>query len=200
MYESDLVANAGRFINHHNMVWMRKLEVPVAQVWEAVSTKQGLDEWWITPVEIDLRLGGAFSHHWENTITGLKNNEYIDFGDVSGNPGGERFELKVDGSGTIFSLLDTAVWPEDLVPGKSQLPAAANGIDKVQPGGPGTPWSGIAGGWHHSVDKLEAHLTGNALNHSWEDLCRFYAGYLADHFRWLELMTAYRERAKLNSK
>ena len=63
MFASDLYQNAGHFINRHNMVWIRKLEVPVPQVWEAVSTKQGLDAWWIVPVEIDLRLGGAFSHH-----------------------------------------------------------------------------------------------------------------------------------------
>ena len=64
--------NAGRFIDRHAMVWIRKLDVSVEQVWKAVSTKQGLDEWWMCPVEIDLRPGGAFSHHWENTIMDLK--------------------------------------------------------------------------------------------------------------------------------
>jgi len=67
-----MLENAGRFIDRHTMVWMRKLDVPVARVWEAVSTKQGLDKWWMCPVEIDLRPGGAFSHHWENTITDYK--------------------------------------------------------------------------------------------------------------------------------
>jgi len=63
-----MLENAGRFIDSHTMVWIRKLDVPVAQVWEAVSTKQGLEEWWMgRSVEIDLRPGGAFSHHWEST-------------------------------------------------------------------------------------------------------------------------------------
>ena len=59
-----MLENAGRFIDSHTMVWIRKLDAPVAQVWEAVSTKQGLEEWWMgRSVEIDLRPGGAFSHH-----------------------------------------------------------------------------------------------------------------------------------------
>ncbi len=45
-----------------------------------MSTKEGLDEWWICPVEIDLRPGGVFAHHWKNTITDLGEREYIDFG------------------------------------------------------------------------------------------------------------------------
>ncbi len=143
MFTSDLYANAGRFINRQNMVWIRNLDVPVTKVWEAVSTKQGLDEWWITPVDIDLRLGGSFSHHWENTITGLKEHEYIDFGDEAGNSGGVRFELKINGDGTVFSFLDSAIWTEDEVPGKTELPASANAIDKVQPAAQGLPGRGL---------------------------------------------------------
>lgn len=198
MFESDLFENAGRFIDRHAMVWIRKVDVPVTQVWEAVSTKQGLDAWWMCPVEIDLRPGGAFAHHWENMITALKEHEYIDFGGDPFGSGGMRFELKADGQGTVFSFLDN--WAEDAVPEKTILPEGAEAIDIYQPGGPGTPWSGVAGGWHGSIDELETYLTGKALNHSYEDLCRFYAGYLADHFRWLELMLAKRERAKQQSK
>ena len=60
MFERDLYENAGKFINRFTMVWIRKLNVPIKHVWEAVSTKQGLDEWWMCPVEIDLQPGGAF--------------------------------------------------------------------------------------------------------------------------------------------
>lgn len=79
------------------------------------------------------------------------------------------------------------------MPEKTVLPEGADAIDTHQPGDPGTPWSSVAAGWHGSIDELETYLTGKALNHSYEDLCRFYAGYLTDHFRWLELMSAKRE-------
>ena len=186
---NDMLENAGRFIDPHTMVWMRKLDVPVARVWEAVSAKQGLEKWWIVrSVEIDLRPGGAFSHHWENTITDYKENEYIDFG-------GMRFELKADGETTVFSFIDN--WAEDAVPGKTMLPEEEAAIDAHQPGGPGTPWSGVAGGWHGMIDALETYLTGKTFDNSWEDLCRFYAGYLTDHFRWQKLMAPKQERAKM---
>ena len=192
--ENDTLENAGRFLDRHAMVWIRKLDLPASQVWEAVSTKQGLDAWWISPVEIDLRPSGAFSHHWGNTITDLKEFEYIDFCGDPSRSGGMRFELKADGEGTVFSFLCN--WAADSVPKASLLPEETDGIDTRQPGGPGTPWSGVAGGWHASIDDLETHLTGRTFHHSYEDLCRFYTEYLADHFAWLDLMTEKRVRAK----
>ena len=99
--------------------------------------------------------------------------------------------MKADGEGTVFSFLCN--WAEDAVPKKTVLPEGADAIDVRQPGGPGTPWSGVVAGWHGSIDKLDTHLTGESLNHSYEDLCIFYASYLTDHFRWLELMSAKRE-------
>ena len=186
MFEHDLFDNAGRFINPHTMVWIRKFDVPVTAVWEAVSTKPALDTWWICPVEIDLRPGGKFSHHWENTITDLNAHEFINFGDEAVGPLSMRFEMKADCEGTVFSFIDT--WALDIVPKGSDLPESASGIDTVQPGGPGTPWAGVAGGWHCAIDDLEAYLTGRAYNHSYEHLSRFYAAYLKDHFRWLKLM------------
>lgn len=186
MFTQAFFGNAGRFIDRRTMVWIRKFDAPVAIVWTAVSTKQGLDEWWMRPVEIDLRAGGKFSHHWENTITDLKENEFIDFS-VPAGTGGMRFELKADGKGTVFSFID---WmPEGILPDETMLPQTAGAIDTIQPGGPGTHWSGVAGGWHDSMDALETYLTGKAFEHSYEDLCKWYAGYLADHFRWRALVS-----------
>jgi len=193
MYEKHLYQNAGRFIDPHTMVWTRLLDAPVARVWEAVSTKQGLDAWWLCPVEIDLRPGGKFSHHWEDTIADLKEPEFIDFGRDPSGGAFMRFELRAEGGGTIFSFIDT--WGKDavVVPENSQLPASAGAIDTVQPGGPGTPWSGVAGGWHNTIDHLEAYISGKDIDRSnadWAERCRFYAVYLAEHFRWLELVSS----------
>ena len=188
---SDMLRDAGRFIGRHSMVWMRRLDAPVERVWEAVSTKEGLSKWWIVnKVEIDLRPGGLFKHHWENTVDDFKKNEYIDFGEKSVGFGGMRFELKADGAGTVFSFID--FWEGNATPPAQIDPAGA-----TQPGGPGTPWAGPAGGWHAMIDALETHLTDKQFQHSYEDdLIPFYADYLTDHFRWLELMRTQRETGK----
>ena len=55
-----------------------------------------------------------------------------------------------------------------------------------QPGGLGTPWAGVAGGWHHMVDTLEAVATSEEVRHGYRELCDFYVDYLADLYRWSE--------------
>jgi len=189
---SDILNDAGRFIDRHSMVWMRKLDAPIERVWEAVSTKDGLSKWFlVSTIEIDLRPGGVFSHHWESRINDFKEREYIDIGDETFVGVGMRFELKADGEGTVFSFLDN--WADGAVPDST---VDAEPFSSAQPGGPGTPWSGVAAGWHGTIDALEAHLTGKKFEHSMEDLTRFYADYLADYFRWLELMPAKRKAEK----
>lgn len=41
---TDMLRDAGRFIDRHSMVWMRWLDAPVERVWEAVSTQEGLSK------------------------------------------------------------------------------------------------------------------------------------------------------------
>ena len=41
-------ATAGRVVEHRGVLWTRRWNVPVASVWDAVSTKTGLDRWWMT--------------------------------------------------------------------------------------------------------------------------------------------------------
>ena len=110
--DRDLLANAGRLIDRHGMVWIRRLDAPIEQVWQAVSTEEGLAKWWIVaPTAFELRAGGAFNHHWSNTITDFKEHQYIDFVDNTGDytsTGGMRFELsKIDGNTTMFMFLGT---------------------------------------------------------------------------------------------
>ena len=65
----ELTANAGKVVGIRGMLWIRRLSIPIEDVWTAISTKEGLDKWWLTrSVEIDLRPGGLFRHHWTNTV------------------------------------------------------------------------------------------------------------------------------------
>ena len=165
---------AGKFVDGA-MVWARKLDVPVERVWEAVSTKEGLSNWWMagSPNEIDLRPGGLFQHHWKSTVTDFKEHEYIDLESEPGF-GRMRFELRADGDGTMFSFFD-------IMKEKDVRPAPAF-------------YSGPAGGYHAMIDALEMHLTGKKFEvgaardargrpppGSYEDdLIKFYQEYLKE--------------------
>lgn len=86
-----------------------------------------------------------------------------------------RLEVKGDGDGTVFAFLDT--WAEGTESG-------GQGELARLPGGPGTPWPGVAAGWRHMVDTLQTVATGVNVGHSYEELCDFYVGYLGDLYRW----------------
>jgi uncharacterized protein YndB with AHSA1/START domain len=155
------------------MVWTRQLRAPVDQVWALVSSAEGLSKWWLSPpTTFELRPGGAFSHHWDNVILDFNEREFI-------NLDGMRFELNDHDGVTRFAFIDT--WRENAVPPTS-------GLGSEQPGGPGTPWAGVAAGWHGTLDALEAALTGKPREELYEARCRYYAGYLRDYFRWSDVV------------
>lgn len=192
---NETLNDSGRLLDRQSMVWMRHIDAPIERVWDMVSTSEGLSKWFLAgqsqPREIELRRGGKFKHHWDSIVLDFKKHEYIDFGDESFVGVGMRFELRRDGNGTVFAFMDN--WHDEFTAGPAPegKPWAA-----AQPGGKGTPPSGVCAGWHAMVDHLEALLTGKAFTHSYEELSKFYAGYLVDCFRWLELMPAKREAEK----
>ena len=162
--------DAGRLIDGA-MVWSRRLDVPVERVWEAMSTQDGLRQWWMpgAPNEIDLRVGGEFRHHWKSTIVGLSEHEYIDLESEPGF-GRQRFEVAPDGDGAIFTFRE---------------PVDATKLDIEFYAGP-------AAGYHCMIDGLEMALTGKQFELGAErdaqgrpaagtyeaDLIEFYREYL----------------------
>ena len=181
--DMTLLADAGRLVNRHAMAWMRRLNAPLDEVWQTISTREGMDRWWgMTIHAFELRPGGAFRHHWNNTVTAFEERAYIDFAEPNGNyvgTGGLRFEIRPDGEATMFTLLDT--WHA----GSS---FEEGGPLADQPGGPGTPWIGVAAGWHSGVNSLRRLFDAAAPTHDYERLCRFYAGHLRDLFRWHDMV------------
>jgi uncharacterized protein YndB with AHSA1/START domain len=163
------------------MYWLRRLPAPVDIVWETVSTLKGLRTWWIVPPKVfELKPGGRFDHHWQNTVRDFREKEYIDFYENTGayaQTGGMRFELGwVDQDATMFMFLDT--W------GPEMRPEGEAGTLGEQAGGRGSPWPGVAAGWHGMMDELERVIGGRPLSHTYEQLCAFYVGYLRDIYRW----------------
>lgn len=185
--DEQILANAGHLLDAHAMCWIRNLESPLDEVWRTVSTLEGLQKWWIAPgcaKAFDLRPGGIFTHHWTNTVERFQEAEYIDFKGYPGalvGTGGMRFELlPLAPEATRFSFFDT--WAPDAQPGQGPPEQAA------QPGGPGTPWSGVAAGWHSMLDQLEVVLGRATAVPSYDELCAFYVRHLTDLFRWREMV------------
>lgn len=165
------MANAAKLVGFRSMLWIRRLDVPVEDVWTAISTKEGLDQWFLTgSVEIDLRPGGIFNHHWTNTIENFETNKFIDFAMTTADEPTRsflqmRFELRPDGSGTVFSFLDTfngARHPLSL------------------------PWT--ASGWHGMIDGLEHVLTGRDVSSDFGLGGEFYWRYLRDYHRFTDIV------------
>ncbi len=180
---------AGRLLTEHAMVWIRYLQAPVDHVWPLISTKEGLNKWWVAPPRVfELKVGGLFRHHWDNTITSFQAPQYIDIAEPTGSyraTGGMRFELLASGNHeTTFVFIDTFgpdVLASEAVEGK---PTA---FDR-QPAGPGTVWPSVAAGWHGAVDQLERQFSDEVPSHTDEELCKFYLDYLENQYRWLDMV------------
>jgi uncharacterized protein YndB with AHSA1/START domain len=163
MYSERFIRNAGRVVGSRGMVWARRVEAPLERVWETVSTKDGLNRWFLTRnVEIDLRPGGEFKHHWTNTIRDVSEGEFIDFAGVPEDSSFQdymmRFELKPDGAGTVFSFFD---------------------VFTGHPRPLSLPWT--ASGWHAGMDLFETLFTGETHEHDYGLGGDFYWTYLRDH-------------------
>ena len=182
--DRDLLADAGQLVDRHAMIWIRRLNAPVEQVWKTVSTIEGLKTWWVVPpTKFELCPDGIFEHHWQNKVTNFRENEYIDFVENTGayqGTGGMRFELKDDGQATTFMFLDT--W------GENMTDQVGEGDSAEQAGGPGTPWPGVAAGWHCMMNKLESVINNCPQKHAYEELCTFYLFYLRDLYRWHDMV------------
>ena len=170
----------GRIIDDHAMCWFRQLNAPVDQVWEVVATKEGLLKWWVAPPKLfDLKVGGVFSHHWDNEITDYDLMKYIDFKESLGPfkvTGGMMFELEsISKSTTKFMFLDTF-----------GLDAPVEGINSpynVQPGGSGTIIPSIPAGWNCAIDELEKLFNEEASFNNEMELNEIYLEIISNHFR-----------------
>ncbi|MEM1264498.1 MAG: SRPBCC domain-containing protein [Pseudomonadota bacterium] len=166
----------------HALFYTRTLNAPIETVWPFLTTCDGLSDWWIAPVTtFELRPGGAFVHHWTNTVRDVKHHRFIDIEEPAGRyagTGGMRFEVSEAPEGqTTFSLL-TTFGPD----------VAATG-DAPQPHGPGTAWPDVAAGWHSTADALERiFLDKNLPTHSEAELLTYYRSFLAHQFRLIDMV------------
>jgi|TARA_B100000315_G_scaffold47963_1_gene42692 uncharacterized protein YndB with AHSA1/START domain/effector-binding domain-containing protein/ketosteroid isomerase-like protein len=180
------LADAGILIERHAMVWERRLNVPVEKVWEMLTTLEGLKQWWIygPQTQFDFKLGVEL---WPGKVLDFKEHEYIDIGDNTNDyvgTGGLRVELRrIDANTTLFVFLDT--WGGD-VGSQSDYTDPDPGVplENHSPGGKGTPWPGVAAGWHGMIDNLQKLVDGTEPSHTYQEWTIFYVDYLRDMTRW----------------
>lgn len=165
VYSEELARHAAKVVGHKGMLWTRRLNVPIERVWEAISTREGLNQWWLTrDVEIELRAGGLFKHHWNNRIADFKPCEFIVFVEDPGKSGQNmymRFDLEADGEDTIFHFYD-----------------AFHAVDNPLT----IPWT--SSGWHGTVDALETSLTGRKIENDFGLGGEFYWKYLRNFHQY----------------
>lgn len=53
-------ADAGEVLRHEGII-----DAPVAEVWKALTTKEGMESWMVAHAEIDLRVGGKMRTHYD---------------------------------------------------------------------------------------------------------------------------------------
>ncbi|MEO0653909.1 MAG: SRPBCC domain-containing protein [Pseudomonadota bacterium] len=164
----------------HALVYTRYLKASIDDVWSAISTAEGLSQWWVAPVTaFELKSGGAFNHHWNSLIVGFEDHRFIDFKKRSETSREEvmRFKISQDGKAqTKFTLLDSI--EADIVAGDNE----------PQPHGPGTVWAGVAAGWHGAADALERLFEPDLPVQDWTGLVNFYETHLMEQFEFMDLV------------
>ena len=164
------------------------MAVPLEVLWEAVSTTDGLQHWWLgawfrmaeegrdesPPFAIELEPDGVFQHHWRSTVKAFEPARFIEFANEPWLGGGMRIEVSGGSTESVFTFM----------------------VFGEQPAGP-------AGGWHGGIDALEMYLTdaefelsapldasGDPPPDSYlRRLIDFYATYLPERYAWQELVT-----------
>ena len=163
--------NAPRRLDKHTVVWEREFSQPLETVWELISTRAGLSQWFMATAH-EIEAGGkfAFEGGWDGTISELQPGQHILFTPKNATTAFLRFEISEIRGGCLFKLIDRMGPDQDA---GELMPEAPTDM-KYQPGGPGTHWSGVLAGYHGFIDELEGVLAGKSLDIDYDQLCRQY--------------------------
>ncbi|MDD9933154.1 MAG: SRPBCC domain-containing protein [Myxococcales bacterium] len=161
------IENVARLLDTRTLILERRFPVDPERLWDAIATREGLSHWFMATAH-EIVEGGrfAFKGGWEGTISQVVRPRHLQFeADVpDGVDGGYmRVEIVPDGDGSLFRLIDRMGEPHE-----PNFPPDTPASQIYQPGGPGTHWSGVVGGYHGFVDDLDKHLTGTTheLDHA----------------------------------
>ncbi|MGH2551350.1 MAG: SRPBCC family protein [Thermomicrobiales bacterium] len=138
----------------------RVLDAPLAKVWEAVTTSEGVSGWF-SKAEVDLRDGGSFALDFTQYGAGVSVCKILklepprvvefNFGDHEDDV--VRFELFADGDRTLFVLTN-------------RLGLKSNAVDQL-------------GGWHYHLDRVPTYLAGESDTRAADHIPQLEAHYKA---------------------
>ena len=155
-----------QFEDRWTVRYVRLLPAPVPRVWEAVTTAEQLNLWFVPVVTLDARLGGRCTLSWGQagdeaeawTVTRFEPRKLLEIGRDESDGQLLRFELEPVDANTRFTFtdrFDRRMRADDL-----EL-AAAHPDNKLLalPAGPDTPIrAGILEGYHLMLDALPRFL------------------------------------------
>lgn len=131
-----------------------RVERPVEQVWAAITTAEGLGTWFGSSAEVDLRVGGSATLHWDGGHKAQLRIERIEpptvFGytwGIYGLPDGDarrtyvEFTLAPDATGTTVTVVET-------------------GFAQLAPDEHDNAFNANVNGWKSELDELVAYLHG----------------------------------------
>lgn len=155
-----------QFEDRWTVRYVRLLPAPVPRVWEAVTSADQLNLWFVPVVTLEARLGGRCTLSWGQpgeeaeawTVTRFEPRKILEIGRDDSDGQLLRFELEPVDATTRFTFtnrFDRRMRADDL-----EL-AAANPDNKLLalPAGPDTPIrAGILEGYHRMLDALPAFV------------------------------------------
>jgi uncharacterized protein YndB with AHSA1/START domain len=164
--EEDLA----QFVDRWTVRYVRLLSVPVPRVWEAVTTAEQMNLWFIPVVSLEARLGGRCSFSWGQaesdaiacTVTRFEPMKVFEVATDADPESILRFELEPVDAKTRFTFTDRF---SRIVPPDALALAAASPGNKLLalPAGSDTPIrAGILEGYHLVMDGL-----GEFLSRDW---------------------------------
>ncbi len=131
-----------------------RIDRPLARVWTAITTAEGLGTWFGDSAEIDLRVGGTAKLTWKGGESARLRIERLEpqtiFGytwGIYGLPDQDprrtyvEFTLTPDGGGTTVTVVET-------------------GFAQLEPDAHDKAFSGNTKGWAQELDELVAYLHG----------------------------------------
>ena len=150
------------WLDKHTIRFSRQLSVDKDALWRAISTKAGLDSWFME-TELELKIGGRYSFKdgWDGWISELQEGQLIRFNSAA--DAWTQLEIIPTASGCEFRLTDRL---------NSQLTM------EDQPNGPGTHNAALLAGWHDFVNALCDYLLGNPITDQFEELTQFYQHFI----------------------
>jgi uncharacterized protein YndB with AHSA1/START domain len=184
----------GSFVDRYTFRYEREYPHPPERVWEAITTADHMDAWFMPRNKIEPKLGGRFAFgfgndpgaEWSGVISEFEPPRVVEFRYNNGNR--LRYELHAIEGGTRLCLVDA------YDPAFEREESFSDEAGADLPGGLDTPWRpGFMAGFQIALKNLDGYLAGKGptLRDAEEMVRRVHAGEYDKG--WVALTDEYRK-------